>query len=191
VTPRQGDETKISVYNKVILVAMALNTNGFEFPIFDFIWKEIKVISENPLKSCGYAPYLMHMIERVTARIFFYEKEHHLLWIKNDLRAPMEDSRAVAPYSSPPMAARGRGQPRDKPLSPIQKKIILLFGMCKSEHAADVKTHHERRKRKKITKSMKEIRSHLNLQPPSSPIPSEGEESPKIESFEERIACFD
>jgi hypothetical protein len=31
----------------------------------------------------------------------------------------------------------------------------------------------------------------LNLQPPSSPIASEGEENPKIESFEERIAHFD
>jgi hypothetical protein len=38
---------------------------------------------------------------------------------------------------------------------------------------------------------MKEIRTHLNLQPPSSSIVSEGEESPKIETFEERIACFD
>jgi hypothetical protein len=119
VTPREGDETKISVYNKVILVAMALNTNGFEFPIFDFIWKEIKVISENPLKSCGYAPYLMHMIERVTARTFFRKKEHHPLRIKNDLRASVEESRVVAPHSSPPRAARGRGQPRDKPPSPI------------------------------------------------------------------------
>jgi hypothetical protein len=31
----------------------------------------------------------------------------------------------------------------------------------------------------------------LNLQPPSSPIASEGEESMKIESFEEKIARFD
>jgi hypothetical protein len=38
---------------------------------------------------------------------------------------------------------------------------------------------------------MNEIRAHLNLQPPSSPIASECEESPKIESFEERIARFD
>jgi hypothetical protein len=38
---------------------------------------------------------------------------------------------------------------------------------------------------------VKEICAHLNLQPPSSLIASEGEESPKIESFEERIACFD
>jgi hypothetical protein len=43
----------------------------------------------------------------------------------------------------------------------------------------------------KITKLVKEIHTHLNLQPPSSPIASEGEESPEIESFEQRIARFD
>jgi hypothetical protein len=69
--------------------------------------------------------------------------------------------------------------------------LNLMFGMCKSQHAADVKAHHERHAREKDTKSMKEIHSHLNLQPPRSPIASAGEESPKIESFEERIARFD
>jgi hypothetical protein len=67
----------------------------------------------------------------------------------------------------------------------------LLFGLCKSQHIADVKAQHERRERKKITKSVKEIRAHLDLQPPSSPITFEGEESLEIESFEERIARFD
>jgi hypothetical protein len=119
VTPREGDETKILAYNKNILAAMAANVNGSEFSIFDFTWEEINTISENPLKSCGYAPYLMHMIERVTARTFFCKKEHHPLRIKNDLRASVEESRVVAPHSSPPRAARGRGQPRDKPPSPI------------------------------------------------------------------------
>jgi hypothetical protein len=38
---------------------------------------------------------------------------------------------------------------------------------------------------------VKEIRTHLKLQPHSSPIASEGEESPKIETFEEKIARFD
>jgi hypothetical protein len=38
---------------------------------------------------------------------------------------------------------------------------------------------------------VKEIRTHLNLQPLSSPIAFEGEESPEIESFEERMARFD
>jgi hypothetical protein len=63
--------------------------------------------------------------------------------------------------------------------------------MCKSQHAVDVKSQHERRERRKITKSVKQIRTHLNMQPPSSPIICEGEESPEIETFEERIARFD
>jgi hypothetical protein len=109
VTPREGDWTKIPAYNKNILPAMAPNANGFEFSVSDFIWEEIKAISENPLNSYGYAPYLMHMIERVTNRIFFCKKEHHALRIKNNLRALVQDSRAVAPHSSPPRAARERG----------------------------------------------------------------------------------
>jgi hypothetical protein len=81
VITREGDGTK----------------NGFEFSVFYFIWEEIKVISENPFKSCGYAPYLMHMIERMTASIFFCENEHHPLRIKNDLRAQVEVRRTAAP----------------------------------------------------------------------------------------------
>jgi hypothetical protein len=41
MTPREGDETKILIYNKNILPAMGPNANGFEFSIFDFIWEEI------------------------------------------------------------------------------------------------------------------------------------------------------
>jgi hypothetical protein len=163
VTHREGDGTKILSYNKNILAVIAPNANGFEFSIFDFIWKEIKAILENPLKSCGYAPYLMHMIERVTAQIFFCEKEHHPLRIKNNLRAQVENSRAVAPHSLPPRAARGRGRPRDKSPSPIQKIFSLLFKMCKSQHTTDVRAQHKRRERRKIIKSVKEICTHLNL----------------------------
>jgi hypothetical protein len=108
----------------------------------------------------------MHMIERVTGRTFGYDKEHHPLRINNDLRAPVEERRAMTPRSLPPRATRGRGQQGDKPPSPIQKKFRLLFGMCKSQHATDVRAQHERRERRKITKSVKEIRTHLNLQPP-------------------------
>jgi hypothetical protein len=153
--------------------------------------EEIKAISESPLKSCGYAPYIMHMIEKVTGRTFRYDKEHHPLRIKNDLWAPVEERRVATPHSSPPRAARGRGQPRDKPSSPIWKIFSLLFGMCKSQHTADVRGQHERCERRKITKSVKEIHTHLNLQPPSFPIAFEGEEILEIESFEERVAHFD
>jgi hypothetical protein len=65
--------------------------------MFDFIWEKIKAISESPLKSCGYTPYLMHMIERVMGQTFGYDKEHHPLRIKNDLKAPVDDRRAAAP----------------------------------------------------------------------------------------------
>jgi hypothetical protein len=133
----------------------------------------------------------MYMVERVIARIFFCEKEHHRMWIKNDLRAPVEDTTIVASHSSPPMDARGIGRQGDKPPSPIRKMFSLLFGMCKSQHVTDANAQHERRARRKDTKSIKEIHSHLNLQPPRSPISFEGEESPEIETFEERVAHFD
>jgi hypothetical protein len=192
LTPRERDGIKILTYNKNILASMAPNTNGFEFSVFDFIREEIKAISKNHLKSCGYAPYIMHMIERVTGHTFDYDKEHHPLRIKNDLMAPMEDRRAAAPRgSSPPSVARGRRQQSDKPPSPIRKIFNLLFGIYMSQHATDVKAQHERHARRKHTKSVKEIRTHLILQSPRSPIASEGEESLKIESFEERIARFD
>jgi hypothetical protein len=132
----------------------------------------------------------MHMIERVTCRTFGCDKEHHPLRIKNDLRAPVEETRVAGPRSSPPRAARGSGQQEDKPLSPIRKIFSLLFEMCKSQHTIDVKAQHERSARRKDTKSIKEIHAHLNLEPPRSLNASEGEESPKIESFEEMIACF-
>jgi hypothetical protein len=88
--------------------------------VFDFIWEEIKAISESHLKSCDYAPYIVHMIERVSDRTFGCNKEHHPLRIKNDLRAPVDQRRAVTPRVSPPRAASRRGQQGDKP------QMILL-----------------------------------------------------------------
>jgi hypothetical protein len=129
--------TKILAYNKNILAAMAPNANGFEFSIFDFIWEEIKAISVNPLKRSGYATYLMHMIERVTARTFFCEKEHHPLQIKNDLRAPVEDSRAAAPHSSPPRAAIGRGS-QETSLRPLFEINLACCLECASPNMLQI-----------------------------------------------------
>jgi hypothetical protein len=109
MTPREGNRSNIPSYNRNLLVAMAPRLHGFEFSMFDFIWGEIMAISESPLKSCGYAAYILHMIKRVMGQTFGYDKEHHPLWIKNDLRAPVEKTRAAAPHSSPPRAVRGRG----------------------------------------------------------------------------------
>jgi hypothetical protein len=103
---------------------MAPRPHKFDFCVFDFIWEEIKAISESPLKSWGYAPYLMHMIERVTSWTVGCDKEHHPLRIKNDLRAPVEDRRAVTTRgSSPPRAARGRGS-KEISLHPLFKRFL-------------------------------------------------------------------
>jgi hypothetical protein len=49
------------------------------------------------------------MIEMVSGRTFGCNKEHHPLRIKNDLRALVDQRRAVAPRVSPPRAASGKG----------------------------------------------------------------------------------
>jgi hypothetical protein len=38
--------------------------------VMDFMWEEIKGISMNPQKTCGFTSYLMFIIEDVTDRSF-------------------------------------------------------------------------------------------------------------------------
>ena len=52
---------------------------------FDFIWCEIRSVGERPLKGCGFAPYIMHMIEQFTGHTFEYDKVHKALKIIADL----------------------------------------------------------------------------------------------------------
>ena len=64
ITPRGGNPADISLHARNLLAT--LRPSGADFCVADFIWEEIKYISENPLKICGYAPYLMTLIETVT-----------------------------------------------------------------------------------------------------------------------------
>jgi hypothetical protein len=67
------------------------------------------------------------------------------------------------------------------------RSSAYFFGICKSQHAIDVKAQHERHERQKITKSVKEIHAHLNLQPPSSPIASEGEKAQRLSPLKKEL----
>jgi hypothetical protein len=98
------------------------------FLVFDFIWVEIKAISKSPLKSCGYAHYIMHMIERVSGHTFGCDKEHHPLRIKNGLRALVEERRVATPRVSPPRATSGRGQQGDKPHLLFERFLACCLG---------------------------------------------------------------
>ena len=42
-------------------------------------------MGERPLKGCGFAPYIMFMIEKVTGHTFEYDKKHKVLKIVDDL----------------------------------------------------------------------------------------------------------
>jgi hypothetical protein len=44
---------------------VALRPGALEFSVGDFIWQEIKHLSEDPKKICSYSPYIMYMIEKV------------------------------------------------------------------------------------------------------------------------------
>jgi hypothetical protein len=77
--PRERDSFIIRSYNRNLLLAMVPRPHKFDFCVFHFIWDEIKEISVSPLKSYGYAPYIMHMIERIIAHTFGCDKEDHPL----------------------------------------------------------------------------------------------------------------
>jgi hypothetical protein len=81
---------------------------------------------------------------------------------EHPISSPPRRAAAGHPVSSPPRAARRSGQQGDKIVS-YSKKISLLFGKCKFQHAIEVKAQYERRARRKDTKSVKEIHTHLNL----------------------------
>jgi hypothetical protein len=69
-----------------------------QFSVVDFLWEEIKGISMNPQKTCGFAPYLMCMIEDVTNMTF--QKDGFYMSIR-----PTPSKKHVVPptqVSSPP-----------------------------------------------------------------------------------------
>ena len=164
------------------------------FSVFDFIWSEIRSVGERPFKGCGFAPYIMFMIEKVTGHTFEYDKKHKVLKIVDDLTeigvplagpgggaiAPDVDSHvggAAAGRASPlPHAPSHSSSRRRSPPSPIRKMFNAIFGMCK-----DIWTYQqkERKVRRKDTQTLKQIASRLELDPPRSPLLDEVASEPE------------
>jgi hypothetical protein len=57
IYPRDGDPSNISHYAKNLLAN--LRDGAPPFSMIDYIWEEIKGISLNPQKNCGFTPYLI------------------------------------------------------------------------------------------------------------------------------------
>ena len=67
ISQKGGNPQDISLHAKNLLAR--LRPKGEDLSVADYIWEEIKYISENPQKICGYAPYLMELIERAAKTI--------------------------------------------------------------------------------------------------------------------------
>jgi hypothetical protein len=57
----------------------------------DYIWQEIKYLSEDPKKICSYSPHIMFMIERVT-RVEFPKDVTHNPLRPNPVKNPVVPS---------------------------------------------------------------------------------------------------
>jgi hypothetical protein len=191
ISPRDGDSTNISHYAKNLLDN--LRNGAPPFSVIDYIWEKIKGISLNPQKNCGFAPYLMFLIEDVTGRSFLKEMIHipfRSNSAKKPLIPPAQASSPLRPDSTPqqqpevaelvrPAGYTGQtglgdqgqssAQQREKSSSPIKKLFGLLFGMSRSHHAVETRLHEKRKAHKKLQKDMNEVKKHY-IQPRLLPL---------------------
>jgi hypothetical protein len=86
LTPRIGYSEAIPAYERNLLDALM---KSVRFDIFEYIVDEIWNIATNPLRSCGFAPYIQYMIEKVTKEKFYKDSRHDPLRrvVPKDLRA--------------------------------------------------------------------------------------------------------
>ena len=78
LTPRDGNNSDVTLFQRNLMAA--LRPGAPQFSVGDFIWREIKNISENHQKICSYCPYIMYMIWKVTGTKFPNDVKHKPLW---------------------------------------------------------------------------------------------------------------
>jgi hypothetical protein len=198
ITPRDGNPSEITKFQKNLMVALRLGAP--EFSVGDFIWQEIKNLSEDPKNICSYSPYIMYMIEKVTKTEFPKNVTHKPLKVnpsKNPqlpsprveeaprLEEEIFEERAARP-DQPQTGAQvvtgltggwEHGGPR-RSTSPLRKFLNVIFGMCRSQHDIQVEQQRYRRVNMQMRDTMKLMHNAQGFQPPRSP-PSP--KSPQVE----------
>ena len=108
-------------------------------------------MGERPLKGCGFAPYIMYMIEQVTGHTFEFDKTHKALKIVADLPEtgipPAGPGGAAAPpeADAPGSGAPAGASPSPRPPSPIRRLFSSIFGMCRDIQTRQQKEREARR----------------------------------------------
>jgi hypothetical protein len=85
----------IPAYERNLLDALM---KSVRFDVFEYIVDEIWNIATNPLKSCGFTPYIQYMIEMVTKEKFYKGSRHDPLRpaVPKNLRASHAGSATAA-----------------------------------------------------------------------------------------------
>jgi hypothetical protein len=138
LTPRIGYSEAISAYERNLLDALM---KPVRFDVFEYIMDEIWNITTNPLRSCGFAPYIPFMIESVAHEKFYKDVRHDSLrpTVPKDSRASHADS-FVAPAAAPSRTTRSGGAPSaPAPNSGILKMLQDIFVTCRhTDYSLDV-----------------------------------------------------
>ena len=74
--PSGGDANRVNNYSRNLLKWVG---ESQKFNVFDFIYHDIYNISYTPIRSCGYSPYIMFMIEHVSGKRFAKDVPHKKL----------------------------------------------------------------------------------------------------------------
>jgi hypothetical protein len=142
LAPRIGYSEAIPTYERNLLDALMKSVC---FDVFEYIMDEIWNIATNPLRSCGFAPYIQFLIESV-AQEKFYKDVHH-----DPLRpAVPRDPRAshagfsTAPATAPSGTTRSGGAPSAPATnSDILKMLRGIFATCRrTDQHLDVMNQH-------------------------------------------------
>jgi hypothetical protein len=127
---RIGYSEAIPSYERNLLDALM---KPMRFDIFEYIVDEIWNIATNPLRSCGFVPYMQDMIEVVTKEKFYKDSKHESLH-----PAVTKDSRTHHASSSTHVAAPSRttrngGASSSAPSvnSSILKMFWGIFATCR------------------------------------------------------------
>jgi hypothetical protein len=129
LAPRIGYLEAIPAYERNLLDALI---KPVRFDVFEYIVDEIWNIATNPLRSCGFAPYIQHMIEVVAHEKFFKDVLHDSLCpvVPKDPRVPRASS--STPTTAPSCTTRSAGASS----TPSANSSFLMmfrgiFAMCR------------------------------------------------------------
>jgi hypothetical protein len=130
LAPRIGYSEAILAYERNLLDALM---KPVHFDVFEYIVNEIWNIVTNPVRSCGFAPYIQFMIESVAQEKFYKDVHHDSLRpaVPKEPRASCAGSFA-APTTAPSRTTHSGGAPSaPAPNSSILKMLRGIFATCR------------------------------------------------------------